>query len=183
MSEQFIGQRKPPSITNLVVTAAVALGVLIYLILALNTEDPLWFWPFFEEEPSLVAVYCYGELSTFAPGDDGYDGLTALFQDSLSGQKRWDPITMSLQTYEEYTTSDRVVVVEAAFAESVRVHSVFKYFSQVDRLVVPLDGRHASIYPVFAQNNGLVVPGSFQLDTTQPFVDLLADTGICELQP
>ncbi len=171
--------KNQPSVLNLAVTALVILVTAVYGIIALNTEDALWFWPTFAETPRSIVIHCYGQDVTVAPGTAHFEALTLLVNDGLSGRKNWDGLSMSDDTYLAYQTSPQMLALEMTYAPPVRVHSIYKYFSSVDTMVIPLVGRHAQTNPVFGRVRDVMTAGSLHLETTAPMLDYVQSQGLC----
>ena len=172
-----------PSIFQLLITAAFVILVLAYIVIALNTQDAIWFWPIFDEQSYETILNCYGEETILHRGDPNHQAITELFNDQLSGRKYWDSLTMSDESYAYYQSSDAVVVLEFHYSPTVRIHSSVAFFKNVDTLVIPLYGRHAQTRPVFGRTHGISTAGSFHLETFQPLQDYVNQQGLCEIQP
>ena len=95
-----------PSILNLIGTAVVVLLVLIYVMVSFSTSDPLWFWPYFNESPATVTLFCYGNPVSVDQSSASYEELTTLFNEQFSGYKNWDSLTMSENSWAEYQVND-----------------------------------------------------------------------------
>ena len=186
--------QKQPSILNLIVITRVILVVIAYAILSLSTNDMLWFWPVFAETPSDITVYCYGDPVKIQSGTQEFNELATIFNESFSGYKNWDSLSMSLISWQDYQTNPAFATLVMTYPEPVRVHSYYKYFSSVNKLVMPLDGRHASSNPIFGVGvqrstsaDGVVtlteVPGSgaFHIASKAPVMDYLTANGFCAL--
>lgn len=158
---------------------AVILLLSIYGFISLNTGDLLWFWPKFDEQPAAMVVHCYGQDIALEPGGAPFSEITALVNQGLSGSKRWDPLSLSDVTYQEYQSSPRMMTLEVFYEPPVRIHSQYKFFSDVDTLVIPLDGRHAQYHVVFGRSHGITGPGSFPLDTVPLIAEYLGQEGLC----
>lgn len=152
---------------------------LIYGIIALNTGDWLWISPVFDYQPRSIVVYCFGHEVMIAPGSEQFTTLVELVNQTLSGRKRWDSLTMSDETYREYQTRPDMMVVELAYPAPIRVHSRYKYFSNVDKIIIPLVGRHAQTNAVFGRRFDFPAGGSFHVNSTAPIKAYLIDNGIC----
>jgi hypothetical protein len=72
-----------------------------------------------------------------------------------------------------------MMVLELAYAEPFRVHSPYKFFSHINTIVIPLEGRHAETNAVFGRRGDLPAAGSFHVKTTAPLVEYLAVNGLC----
>jgi len=93
------------------------------------------------------------------PGQPAFEAVTNAVNTSLTGSKRWDQASMSDETYQEYQTSPSVMVLELHYDPSVTVHSQYAFFKDVNWLIIPLDGRHASTNAVFGITRGLPIQG------------------------
>lgn len=160
-------------------TAILVIVPLIYLIIAMNTGDLLWASPVFNAEPQAIRVRCYGRETAIQPGTPEFAGVTGLVNEALSGRKRWDSLTLSDETYQEYLTNPAMMSVELNYPAPFRIHSPYKYYSSIDSIIIPLDGRHAATNAVFGRHGNLAAAGSFHVETTAPLVDYLADQGLC----
>ena len=170
---------KSPSLLNLGVTAVVIFGALVYGFVALSTEDLAWFISTYNEYPEEIAVNCYGQQSSLFPGDANYDELVSLINETFSGRKNYDSLTMSQDTYTYYSTSDAVMVLELIYTQKVRIHSFYKYFSNLDSIVLPLDGRHSNTNAIFGRSNGLSTAGSLHYITIPQIRTFVEANGIC----
>lgn len=168
-----------PSLLNLFGTVLVFIVVVAYGFVALNTEDAMWFWPRFEEKPEEIVVFCYGKEQTLEAGSRQFSELTALVNQAISGRKNWDSLTLSQETYLYYQTNANALVVELRYASPVRIHSIYKYFSNAEALIIPLEGRHAQTHAVFARTGGEFTAGSLHLQNTETIREYLVREGIC----
>lgn len=179
---QHIGVRKQPSILSLILIVIVAVAIIVYLMISFATDDFLWFSTAFRETPNAIVLHCYGETSEIDPGSFQYLKLKEIMNDSMSGSKRWDPLTMSVATYQEYKTNPDMIVVEYFYPEPIRVHSSYKFYSSVDNLVVPLVGRHAQTNAVFGQANGIPTGGSLHIESTEEFKTFMTNMELCPVR-
>ena len=153
--------------------------MLLFLITAMNTGDLLWFWPIFNQVPVGITVHCYGTDVQVKPGQPAFEVVNNAVNTSLSRAKRWDQLSMSDSSYQEYQTSPAVMVVELSYDPPVRIHSQYAFFKAVNKLIIPLDGRHASVNAVFGRTRGFTNAGSFHIKSTAPIVTALQEQGIC----
>ena len=175
-------QPNQPSLLNLFGTVMVFLIITAYGFVALNTEDAMWFWPKFEEVPQAITVYCYGQSLSIEPTSSDFTGVTQLVNNSLSGRKNWDSLSMSDETYTYYQSHPEALVVELEYTRPVRIHSIYKYFSNVRTLVIPLDGRHSQTNAVFGRNGENITAGSLHVHETNKIMDFLNTQGVCTSQ-
>ncbi|MEW6716816.1 MAG: hypothetical protein AB1345_04840 [Chloroflexota bacterium] len=171
--------KEQPSILKMVLVSIPILLLGFYFMVALNTGDLLWFWPAFEEHPSGIIIYCYGQEISLEYGSEAFERLTTLINEILSGRKRWDPLSMSDVTYQEYQTSPNMMTLALRFNPSVRIHSFYKFFSGVDTLIIPLDGRHAQTNAVFGQRSGKTTAGSLHVNTISPLIEYIQEQSLC----
>ena len=157
---QNIGTRSEPSILRLVVIVIVALAIVVYMLISFATGDFLWFSNVFRETPNAIVLHCYGETIDIDPGSFHFSKFKDIMNESMTGRKRWDPTTMSEQTYLDYQINRKSIMLEFFYPEPVRIHSTYKFYSNVDNLVVPLEGRHSQTNAVFGQANGIPTGGS-----------------------
>ena len=174
-------QKQLPSIWGLVRTTFIILVVIVYLMMTLNTGDALWFWTTFEETPSAIKMYCYGEEKDLTPGSKEFTDLTAIFNENFSGYKNWDSLSMSENTWADYQVNDQFATLVMEYPQPVRVHSIYKYFSHVDRLVIPLDGRHSQSLAVFGMNGDIPGSGAMHIRTLTPLINFVNTAGVCQI--
>lgn len=162
--------------------AVIFIAPLVYLIIALNTDDLLWFSPIFSSQPQTILIHCFGNDVYIESGTSEFETVTDLVNDSLSGRKRWDSLTISDATYQDYQTHPEMMVVELSYSEPVRIHSRYKFYSNVEQIIIPLVGRHAQSNAVFGRNNDRPLAGSFHVTATTPIKNYLTESGLC-LEP
>ena len=178
----YIDHRQEPSLWPLLMIVAVIVGVSVYAIVSVLAGDALWFSRDFEATPSAILVHCYGESLEIPPGSADFPGLTGAVNRALSGRKRWDSLSLSQGTYEDYQTRTDTVVVELFYPEPLRIHTNTRLFSNVSNLIIPVEGRHSETNAVFGRHQGNPAGGSLHVQTTDPIRTYLADRDICPLQ-
>ena len=159
--------------------AVLILVPLIYFIIALNTGDLLWVSPVFNYQPQTITIHCFGEDVYLEYNTSEFDEMVGLVNGSLTGRKRWDSISISDETYQEYQSHPQMMVVELTYPKPIRVHSRYKFFSNVDRLIIPLVGRHANINAVFGRRSEYPAPGSFHVEDLAVIKEFLAENNLC----
>lgn len=173
--------KNSPSIINIVWIGLISIVLIAYGAISLNTGDLLWFWPKFDSKPEQIVLHCYGENMTVDPYSQGFTEITKLVNQTLSGSKRWDPLSLSNETYQDYQSDPKMMALELFYPEAVRVHSDTIYFSNVDTLVIPLDGRHATKQAIFGRTiEGNSAAGSLIVETTSTLKNYLTGKGLCE---
>lgn len=174
-----LDKSRSPSLLGLLVTVAFLIVGLVYLFVSLNTQDPLWFISTFDEQPSQIVVNCYGSQVFIRPEDPLYEGTVNQVNEILSGRKYWDSLTLSDNSYSEMIESPEMMIMELFYAPRVRIHSFYKYFANLDSIIIPLDGRHASTYAVFGRTNAKNTAGSLHYDNVPDIRAWVESQGIC----
>jgi hypothetical protein len=174
-------ERPKTSLLQVVIIAAVIFSAIVFFVIVINTGDLLWFVPSFNGLPAQIVVHCYGQDVTVNPGDAAFERLNEAVNQSLSGSKRWDSLSLSEATYQEYQDSPTMLVVELSYDPVVRIHSFYKFFKNVDTIIIPLDGRHASSNSIFGRVRELSVAGSFHVESLQLVTTALGEQGICQI--
>lgn len=170
-----------PSLGGLFKTILAFTFIAVYAVMSVNTGDLLWFWPKFESQPSSLLVHCYGEDVAITPASQHFAPLVEILNASLSGEKRWDPLSMSQATYDEYRTSPVMLTIEVYYPEPVRVHTQTAYFSNVDILVIPLDARHSNYNTIFGRSlAGDAAAGSLHVASIEALRVYLFSQGLCQ---
>lgn len=167
---------------NLAITALVLVATLVYAIIAMSTQDPLWFTSNFDEYPEGIDLYCYGSVTTLRPEDPHFDALVTILNETLSTRKNFDPLTMSDSTYEYYRTNPDVVVLEVIYTNKVRIHSFYTFFSNLDSIVIPLVGRHSNVNAIFGRSNGFGTGGSLHYGAMPNVTAFVQGSGLCPLK-
>jgi hypothetical protein len=176
---QYVGTRKSPSILSLLLIVVITITVITYVMISLGTGDFMWWNKRFSENPSAVVVHCYGETIDISPGSYHFGAITDVVNKTLSGRKRWDSLSLSEETYQDYQVHPSMLTVEMFYPEPIRVHSNYKFFSSVDNIIIPLDGRHANFNTVFGQKQGVPAGGSLHVESIQPIGEYLKNQEIC----
>jgi hypothetical protein len=173
--------KNPPSLLSIVWIGLVSIVIIAYSVISLNTGDWLWFWPKFDSRPNQITLHCYGKDVVIDPYSKGFSDITRLVNESLSGEKRWDPLSLSEVTYHEYQTHPKMMTLELHYPEEVRIHTNTIYFSKVSTLIIPLDGRHAKVGAIFGRSqNGDPAAGSLIVGNTPVIAKQLNAAGLCE---
>ncbi len=174
-------ERQKPSLWKLLLSTLVILVIVIYGIITINTGDPRWFQSEFSEQPIAITLYCYGQPIQISPGTPAFQDLTNLVNEALSGPKRWDSLSLSEATYNDYHTHPRMAALELQYAPPVRIHSTVKFFSKVEYLIIPLVGRHANTNAVFGRNAGYPIAGSLHVESRTALISYVRSQGLCEV--
>ncbi len=175
-------RKKSPSILNTAWIGIVSMVVIAYSVISLNTGDWLWFWPKFNSRPDEIILHCYGEDVIIDRYSQDFSDITRMVNESLSGSKRWDPLSLSEETYQDYQTQSDMMTLELHYPQTVRIHSETIFFSNVDTLIIPLDGRHATIGAIFARSqDGNPAAGSLIVENTTIIARHLNSFGVCRI--
>ncbi len=158
----------------------LSLVPIIYGIIAMNTGDLLWASPVFNYQPQTMVVHCFGEDVLLEAGTPDFVAVTELVNQNMTGRKRWDSLSLSDVTYQEYQSHPQMMVVELSYSKPIRVHSRYKFFSNVDRIIIPLVGRHAQTNAVFGRRFNFPAAGSFHVKTMAPVKEYLAENDLCQ---
>lgn len=158
--------RRLSAVLELLGVVALFLVGVIYLGAAAANQDPLWFYPAFDERPATVYVYRYGQALTLAPNDPGYNDLVAAVNADIPRHAGY---------YESYALSadqaayfrDKGYAVELVYGRTVRVHTRF-YFPPAPRLLIGLDGPYNYTHSVlmFRGSSERWLPGALALQDT-----------------
>ena len=159
--------------------AVLILLPLIYFIIALNTGDLLWVSPVFNYQPQTITIHCFGEDVYVESNSSEFTEIVELVNRSFTGRKRWDSLSLSEATYQDYQSHPQMMVVELTYPDPIRVHSRYKFFSNVDRLIIPLVGRHAQTNAIFGRLAQYPAAGSFHVDDLSAIKDFLAENNLC----
>ncbi len=168
------------SVVNFLVTVFVAIAAFIYLSLTAYTKDALWFYPVYDAVPVFGVLRCYGEENLIQEDSPHLAAITALVNSQISGDKRWDELNLTDDTFEYYRKSDLMMLLELHYDEPQRIHSFSPFFSNFDTLLIPLDGRHAEKTILFSLVNGKPSGGSFHLVTYDPLLSYIEENDLCK---
>jgi len=158
----------------IVISAAVD-----YVLISLDTQDWIWFSNRFAETPNRVIVQCYGKSINLDRGSNHFSALAEILNEIISGQKRYDPLSMSLETYQDYQHSSGMMTIEFFYSAALRLNNEIQAYSGVDHLVIPLEGRHARTDAIFGQNQGIPIAGSLHVESTERLREYLRNENIC----
>ena len=168
-----------PSMLKLTGAALLLLIPFIYCVIALNTGDWMWASPIFRAQPDMITIHCFGNDVIFQPGATQFDELVSLINKTLTGPKNWGDLSISLVTYQDYRIHPNMMTLEVKYPGPLRVHSPYKFFSDIDILVIPLEGRHAQTNIVFGLKQGEPATGSFRIESIAPLVEEITSQRLC----
>lgn len=169
--------------TNPLLMAVVLIGFFVIipvLVIAIGTQDPLWFASGFDRLPYRVMVYHDGQKSEYLPGQEGYDVLAEAARSSLAqGVVRSSGIGLSAASLED--AYQRYTSVEVFFDEPVKLHAAFNTYRPTQMLFL-ITGRHTDFPIVFMGNDGAYYSNGPILRTTDPLKKVLKDLGYVLIQ-
>ena len=174
-------EQHSPSLLQVIGITLPIILVMVFLVISLNTGDFLWFYPVFDEIPIGMLVHCYGNDVEINPGDPAFAPVSTAVNQVISGAKRWDELTLSDETYQEYQTNSQMVILELFYDPSVRIHSSYKFMKSIDAIVIPLVGRHAQYNTLFGRMREYTAAGSFHFKSMTPIEEAVQAQGICPL--
>jgi hypothetical protein len=85
-----------------------------------------------------------------------------------------------LEAGTDYQSHPQMMVVELTYSEPILVHSRYKFFSNVNRIIIPLVGRHAQSNSIFGRRNDYPAAGSFHVNNMAPVKEYLTENALCE---
>jgi hypothetical protein len=183
MDYSEVSAGKHVSLWGFLLTIVLVVAGAVYLLKAAYSRDPLWFWSGFEATPSQVVIRCRDDRTIIlgsASPDTGR--IASLVNQQLSGEKRFDPMSLSDATFAYYQDDPGVVTLELIYAEPVRVHLPNMYFTNITSFLIPLEGRYADTAIIFGLIDDRPAGGALHVKTNQPIVDYLADAALCVVQ-
>lgn len=168
-------QLKPIRYRDILLTGAVIIGGLIYLIVWISTGDLLWFLPGVADRAEQIILHDAGRTTVIGPDSPGYEAINAAINQVLSSRLGYQPqFGLSDATRERYYSQDRVI--EVFYAEPIKLHSPYR-IGKPTSLLIPLEGRHADQNIVFTGAGGEYWPGVLTVETTEPIKEALAQYG------
>lgn len=144
---------KKPALLPAVLVPVLVVILAVWGWTAMAVEDALWFLPTFSEDASYIDLYWDGEQVHLQPASAGYALLNEALHADLSHVRAYPKgAGLSEETLENLRAEGRLV--EAHYAEPVRVHSRYR-FSPSRVFYIPLSGHHASSGRVFNVGRGV----------------------------
>ena len=168
------------SVLNFLFTILLAIVAFIYLSLTVYTKDALWFYPVYDAQPAFGVVRCYGEEVLLAEGSEELASVTSLVNEQISGDKRWDELNLTDETFQYFQTSDLMLLLELHYGEPQRIHSYSPFFSNFNTLLIPLDGRHSEKIIMFSLVKGKPSGGSFHLKSFDQVLSYIESKDLCK---
>ncbi len=154
-----------------------AIGFFAYGVIAMMSEDPLWFLGGVTmTDPERIVIRVDGQETVLTAGSPGYDLLVDASKEALSKFNNLAPRSMGLRevTLTEYQL--RGIILELYFSEPVDFHLPFNDL-QPTALLIPIEGRHAGHGYVFRDKNNKWLTGQMCMSDPQPLFDALSTLG------
>ena len=154
-----------------------AIGFFAYGVIAMMSEDPLWFLGGVTmTDPERIVIRVDGQETVLTAGSPGYDLLIDASKEALSKFNNLAPRSMGLRevTLTEYQL--RGIILELYFSEPVDFHLPFNDL-QPTALLIPIEGRHAGHGYVFRGKNNKWLTGQMCMSDPQPLFDALSTLG------
>lgn len=180
MSSQSSGRNA--SVLNFIITIVLAVSFFVYISLTAYTKDAMWFYPVFNGAPTFGIIRCYGEEAPLKQDSAHLQTIAGLVNGQISGDKRWDELNLTNETYLDYQTNKNMMILELYYDEPQRVHSQSPFFSGFDTLLIPLDGRHSNTNILFNLVRGRPGGGSFHVETFAPVISYIGSNDLCKLK-
>lgn len=176
-SYQSVGRNA--SVLNFLVTIVLAILFFIYFSITAYTKDMVWFFPVFDAKPAAGIIRCYGEQVTLKENSEHLRAIADLVNEQISGNKRWDVLNLTDQTYQDYQASNKTMILELFYDEPQRIHSHSPFFSGFDSIIIPIDGRHSDTNILFSLIRGRPSGGSFHVETFEPLKSYIENNSLC----
>jgi hypothetical protein len=156
------------------------LGLLMYGVVTVVSEDALWFLGRASlPKPERIVIRVEGEETILTANSPGYGILAAATKKALTSLVNAGPVALGLSddTLEEY--QHRFTVLELYYGEPVDFHLPFNE-GKPTALMIPIEGRHAGHNYVFRGGNGEWWPRPVKMNDSQPIFDALRTLGYIE---
>ncbi len=151
---------------GLALVLLAGIGGVLFCSGALANDDPLWFWPFFNETPSHIVVHLNGCDVRMMEGSPGFPELVGAINQSLSQVDGYEHgFGLSPQSLKDYRTIERSL--EIFYPKPIRVHAPFRS-GHPDSLLMPLTGPFGEARSLFGGRGGDYWGGALRLKTTDP---------------
>ena len=133
-------ERRWGSVLELVLIVVGIIVVIIWLVGGFSNRDPLWFTTGFDERPSSIIIYHYGETHEVFPSTAGYEDLVAALNASIAQNTGYvEGLQPRADSLDSYTL--RGYALELLYASPVQVHTR-NYFPKAPRLLIAIDGSY-----------------------------------------
>jgi hypothetical protein len=136
----YAPERRWGSVLELLLIVAGIISVIFWIVGGFSNRDPLWFTTGFDERPSSIIIYHYGETREIFPSTPGYEDLVAALNASIPQHAGYvESLYPHDDSLDSYTL--RGFALELKYASPVQVHTRY-YFPKSVRLFVAIDGSY-----------------------------------------
>jgi hypothetical protein len=133
-------ERRWGSVLELLLIVAGVIVIIFWAIGGFSNRDPLWFTSGFDERPTSIIIYHYGETRELFPSSSGYEDLVAALNASIAQNTGYvEGLQPREDSLDSYTL--RGYALELRYASPVQVHTR-NYFPKAPRLLVAIDGSY-----------------------------------------
>lgn len=163
------------SVIRLLLTLALTIAAIVWVVGWSVNHDPLWFLPGFADTPSQITIYHRGEETTLLPGQPGFAELTAAFNEAFSHRQAWTPLGVSDGSADDYRRQE--VALALHYDHAVTIRSPYRY-GPYRSFFLPLTGRHSELHPVWGLDGEQIVAGAMLLASDTPLRQALGRLGL-----
>jgi hypothetical protein len=165
MSQGSYAYTNRPSAWRAISAAVVAIVVLVYIAVAIGTEDFLWFLQRTRSTPVEIQVHFDGQTEILTATDPRFEDINDAIRLTVTQvegyPQRLGLSEQSLADYRQVYWS-----VEALYEEPLVLHSRFR-FGEPDHLLIPLSGRHTEQNITFLAQNEIFYTGPSLASTVE----------------
>jgi hypothetical protein len=166
---------------NLLLLGLLGMVILVYVFVGFSTQDWLWFWPIFDEQPTQIIIHCYGQELPLEPNSPDFLPLTHLVNQQLSSEKRMDDDFISSEDYHQFLQDPAAVSMEMRYEnQPIRIHSYRSFFSDVDTLSIVLQGDAQNELTVYGARQGEPTPGVIRIAGGQKILAYIIQQNLCQ---
>ena len=164
-----------------VIILVVILLLIYWAINAANTNNMLWFLPIQPTlQPTRIVVRNYGQTVELFPGSPGFSELSQALNDTFAhGFDNTDLVSIGLsdETLRRYMEEE--LVIESYFGAPISFNTQVR-MTNVNQLLIPLDGTHADQRYLFFGSKGEWRVGAMVLSDDSPLRTAMQILGYLE---
>lgn len=155
-------------------------GGIWWLVTAMNTGNPMWFFPVQPSfSPSRLLVYHYGDLITLHPDDPQFGEVAAAVDSLLTAFNNQDLVDIGLGEGTLKSYHEQEFVLEVEYAEDIQFNLPVR-MEHVNRILFPVDARHAGTNYIFIGNDTGWLAGALQVKSYEPLLETMRRLGYLE---
>lgn len=152
-------------------------GGIWWLVTAMNTGNPLWFFPVQPSfSPSRLMLYHYGELIALRPDDPHFLEIATAIDTTLMAFNNQDLVDIGLGEGTIKNYHEQEFVLEVEYAEDIRFNLPLR-MENVNRILFPVDARHAGTNYIFIGNETGWLAGALQVKNYEPLLEVMRQLG------